>query len=311
MGKVFNLILLYDCQIFRHRHFSPLVHFLFFDLELNKCHLYFILRGCNPPKYKKGKPMKALLPRPHRPMRSFESLTQEDVFLTALIYGFFALYCFNLISLAVFFMLTFIYVVRVFTIRHEKSHLGRKNQSGLWGVLTTYITFYHTPYQESFIGKRDKHLAHHRSHIQNRKSNFTEDPHQVLEGCWWISLCSAIFYEEVMLISELKKNPTLTKDRWQTLLTSVLVLTLTGLLAGLENLVVLILCYRLSMTIAWFYFSYFLHSEPIYSNISKLGDMTPAWIKSSIELILGSGHVTSTLYHKYHHENPNQNLIFK
>jgi hypothetical protein len=260
----------------------------------------------------KAQPVSKEITRPQvRSIRSLNAMTIEDSVLTTLWYGLFALYCLQMISFGALFALTFVYIVRVFTIRHEKTHIGIKRYTGWMQFFTNYYSIFHTPYQEPVTEKQRKHLAHHSSHMKanlSKKSAYVDDPHQILEdGPWYKALFFNFFYEETMFVLDWKRNSGLRSDRAKMLALSTVGIATMIVVAGLENFLVLFICYRFWMAQVWFLFSFVLHSEPYYSMSANLFHrvLSPQVLRAT-EWIFGASNSTVVLFHKFHHDNPNK-----
>lgn len=249
-----------------------------------------------------------------RPLRSVQSITLEDVSLTVIWYGLFALYCLQWIPLSVLVSLTLVYVERVFTIRHEKSHLRNYSKHRWIGFLDNYFVIYHTPYQEPISQKQRKHLSHHKSNKLEKLGiavSKTEDPHQVLEqGNLFKIILANTFYEEVMFYYDLKRSKKLDSSRLKMMIASILGITLTIYVVGWVNYCTLFFCYRTCMALVWFVFSYVLHRPIIYEKSENLFKKTPTWVYKMNEWILGSSNSTVVFFHKHHHENPQKYFRF-
>ena len=230
-----------------------------------------------------------------RGLRSLRNLNIEDTILTVAIYGVFALYAAHMLSYGTMQGLMILYVIRVFNLRHEKAHLPASRFSNVFEV-------FHTPYQEPFAEKRRKHLAHHRAHLRQRE--VVDNPHERLEDGFVKSLLSAALYHEIMFYLDVRRDRKISRERLISISRTTLLIALTIILAGAENFLAFFVAYRVASLIAWFSFSYLLHTRFFYE--TELGPRLPRTFKWAFEKVLGSGSVTAIFHHHFHHRRPNQ-----
>ena len=227
----------------------------------------------------------------------------EDVLLTLAAYALFVAWHAGWITYSIFLVGMIIAVFRVFNIRHERAHLPHSSHSKLRTFLTTVCWVFHTPYQEPYLDKRRKHLAHHKGHLIARPLTTAENPHELLEQKSFVkSIFTAIFYEEVMFYQDWKFNKGLSASRRQMIPIATLVIIGLWLVFGAVSMIGLILTYRLCMALAWFSFSKMLHLKLFYGE--PLLERLPVSVSRGVELLLGSGAATALLAHEFHHRVP-------
>lgn len=239
-----------------------------------------------------------------RGIRSINSLMGEDAVLTAGIYGVFIAYCMERLPFLALQALMIIYVIRVFNLRHERSHLPLKNLPTWKARISELLEVYHTPYQEPFSEKRRKHIHHHRAHAGHSAKAMAENAHGYLDSSLVGGFLSAIFYHELMCVLDLARERGLSPERIRSLIVASGMIGLTILLAGPENFLAFFLAYRLSSFIAWFSFSYLLHTDSLYA--TELGHRLPHGFKRGFEQVFGQGSVTAIFHHQFHHRRPAQ-----
>lgn len=239
-----------------------------------------------------------------RGIRSLDSLLKEDAILTIGIYGVLILYCLKIIPFWGLQALMLIYVIRVFNLRHERAHLPSHTESKWTNRFSEWLEVYHTPYQEPFSEKRNKHMLHHRAHTGHTLREVQNNAHGLLDSSLVRALLSSIFYHEVMFILDIRRDHKISKERINSLFISTSMIALTIWLIGISNFMAFFLSYRLSSFVAWFSFSYILHIKSLY--VADLGHRLPLVFKRGFELILGQGSVTAIFHHQFHHKRPSQ-----
>ena len=235
-----------------------------------------------------------------RTIRSWNSLITEEIVLVLLAYGVFAAYAAEWISFWVMQSLMMVYMFRIFTLRHERSHSGILTTRK--ALLLNLLDFHHSPFQEPVNGGMSKHLDHHRAHLATRKFSLTENPHGYLDHSFFISLLSAIFYEEFMFILDARREGGLSHERRIQLVVSTFVLAFLFMIVNVKTMLLFFLAYRIALAATWFSFSYVLHLPFFYEK--QLGEHLPQFMKTGIEWVFGSGFVTAVFYHRFHHAKP-------
>ena len=261
-----------------------------------------------------------------RKLRSLTSIFTEDLICTLIIYFIFGLFVMNYISFWILLISTLIYIIRVFTIRHERSHLKltRNLLEKRLDFLSNLICVHHHLFQEPYLEKRKKHLIHHSSH--QRQSNLVnnstgviplniKDPHSLIEvGSWYKTLFYCLFYEETMLYADFKNNEnSISKDRKIAILISTSLIILTIYFSGFINFILFSLAYRLSAALVWHFFSYILHHHAIEKSPlfdGRLAEKSPKIMHRLTEFIFGSSHVTVVFFHAFHHKKPSEYFDF-
>jgi fatty acid desaturase len=240
------------------------------------------------------------------------SLAIQDIALTALAYLMFVGLSMQLIPGWLFFSFMFLYTFRSFNIRHEKAHTP--SSTGLkpkWlDTVSDYVQLFYLPYHEPYSGKRWKHLAHHRFHASpelNARGDLADDPHRIFEiGSIGRALLTSFFYEEVNLYLDLKHRG-FSRDRVIAAVISFPIIAAMIYFGGWSNFLILAFSYRISLTIAWFTFSYVMHVPEIYD--SRIGDYIPNAILRGFDLVLGHGISTAVFYHASHHSKPQEYML--
>ena len=244
-------------------------------------------------------------------IRPVFTLTLMDLAYTILAYLVFYLFTQGHIHFVVFTLLLYSFIARIFNIRHEKMHHPDTELQGIHRWLNDLLTLPYSPgYQEPFIYKRAKHLAHHREHTKKSRkpNNYLEDSHSLFEQRnLWITIPCCIFYEEVMVVVDFMAGRLFTRDR---LISSFISLAGAGVviyLAGIENFLWMVLAYRINLSMSWFVFSDVLHTDYFYSGKFEQG--LPQFAKSIVIYLLGREGFTSILHHGFHHKHPNLSLL--
>lgn len=237
------------------------------------------------------------------------SLAMQDIGLTVMAYGLFAAFAADVISSWVFCLGFFIYTFRSFNIRHERAHVAQSasRRTSWLEVFSEYFQVFYLPYHEPYSGKRWKHLAHHKFHIAKdgqHGSSLVNDPHRIFEqGSPLKAFLMSFLYEEVNLYFDIRDRG-ISRERIMMTICGVVAIASTIYLAGMDKFLMLAICYRLSLTIAWFTFSYVMHIPAVYEN--QIGDVIPSIGLRICDLILGHGMATAVFYHSKHHMRPQE-----
>lgn len=246
-----------------------------------------------------------------RKIRTLDQINFVDGLYFFFVYSSFLLFCFGFINFWLFFASVHIYIIRAFNLRHEKAHLPRRDFKGLNYWISDIMTLPYLPYQEPFHEKAIKHIAHHRSHLPKSKKSYSvsEDPHSLLEQKNVIkAFLSCFFYEEIMFYLDLKKYKGFNKHRLFISTLSIIHSSLIIYFFGLPSLIALMVAYRINMTIAWFSFSYILHTKTVYNPL--FSKKIHPYLVRAVEVLLGSGGATAIVYHSFHHTNQNHFIEF-
>jgi fatty acid desaturase len=241
------------------------------------------------------------------------SLAVQDIALTIAAYSLFAGLTLQLVPVWFFLATIFLYTFRSFNIRHEKSHTS--SATGLkpkWLDITSdFVQLFYLPYHEPYSGKRWKHLAHHRFHAApeiKKKRDLKSDPHHIFEvGHFGRALITSFFYEEVNLYLDLKHRG-LSRDRVIMALISFPIIGAMIYFGGWMNFLILSISYRVSLTIAWFTFSYMTHIPKVYG--SRIGEYVPRSVLRALDFVLGHGTSTAVFYHSSHHTKPQEYVLY-
>ena len=236
-----------------------------------------------------------------RGTRHVTSLLLEDALFTVFAYVLLALYAKELISFFWMQAALIVYVIRVFNLRHERAHLPLRAERPWLFAVSNLLEVYHLPIQEPFSEKRMKHLMHHKAHSSAKDIGVAENPHALLDTRFLEAFFVSAFYHEVMFVMDLRAGR-FTKLRAAMIAVATLAIALTVSLVGWKAFLLFVLAYRVASFIAWFTFSYVLHTGPFYEK--EIGPLLPGSFKKVTEWILGSGTVTAIFYHRHHHTRP-------
>ncbi len=245
-----------------------------------------------------------------RKIRTAQQIFLEDLICTLVIYLIFMSFVQNYIPFSVLFLSVFIYVIRVFTIRHERSLTHFKKEDKIYDFLSYFVTIHHTFYQESYLDKKQRHLLHHSSHNQSENiQRSAQDAHSFLEvGTWYSTLFYCLFYEETMLFADLIHSKKLSSNRLISMAISSVLILATIYFSNIYAFLALFICYRVAGGLVWYFFSYILHHQKIIKSnfFSQLALKSPKKIHQMTEFILGQSHVTVVFFHAFHHKKPNE-----
>ena len=236
-----------------------------------------------------------------RGTRRVTDLLLEDASFTLFAYVLLALYAREMISFLWLQAALVVYVIRVFNLRHERAHLPLRAERPWLYAVSNLLEVYHLPIQEPFSEKRTKHLMHHKAHSSAKAIGAAENPHALLDTSFWQAFFVSAFYHEVMFAMDLAAGR-ITKQRIEMIAVSTAAIALTVWLVGWKAFLLFVLAYRVASFIAWFTFSYVLHTKPFYEK--EIGPLLPRPFKKVTEWVLGSGTVTAIFYHRHHHTRP-------